>query len=172
MSLLAISIKTGQGVPKRSDLNKTKKEKDFYFLGKEAANIEKTKEEAEAKTATADLYSSIIMAQAKMLMNTVMMDIARLLAEVKMQNEMNKAILSQIGLNPTLTPLNTNIPNAPFPPLPINQGPGATPAPFPPLPVGNEAVGAEGLPNAMPPDALPPQGMPPENASPPVLPTG
>jgi len=175
MPILAVSVKTGQGVPKRDDLNKSKKESDFYALGKEAAGLEKQRDEADAKTTTADLYSSIIMAQAKMMMNTVMMDIARLLAEIRVQNEMSKAILQQMGMNnfPSLTPLNSQPPNAPFPPLPIGQeGGGGGQPPFPPLPTGAEQGGAPPSGGGIPPELAGGGDMGAGGGMPPMAPGG
>jgi hypothetical protein len=175
MPILAVSITTGKGIPKKRDLDKSKKESDFYALGREAAELERKREEADAKTTTADLYSSIIMAQAKMMMNTVMMDIARLLAEIRVQNELSKAILQQLGINnfPSLTPFNAQPPNAPFPPLPIGQeGGGSSQPPFPPLPTGAEQGGMTTAGGGMPTEMTGSGGVGPGGGLPSMPPGG
>lgn len=110
MAIKQLDIVIGRtGMPDKAKKSNEDKADKFYDLGKSAAEISIQKDMIDAQKQAADMYSSMVMAQSKMMLNTVLLDIARLLAEVKVNNMMMKAYMQNIlGPNagaPNLTPL-------------------------------------------------------------------
>lgn len=108
-----------KGIPKKESLQKAKKENEFYKMGRENALAEVQKDAAKTQQAIADMYSALIIAQAKAMLNTAMLDIYRTLGQVKGESAMLASLVQQISQNPppSLTPL-VGAPEMGMPPLP------------------------------------------------------
>lgn len=167
--MISIEIRNStKGIPTRESLQKEKEAKDYYDLGRAAAEAEVKKASADIKHAVADMYAAMIIAQAKAMLNSTLVDIARTLGEVKAQSAMLQGFLQGGNTPPSLTPLvgnpalvppplpvesQANINNVGLPPLPIQENPmggsGPTPMPQIGLPGGGQgAPGSQGLPVA------------------------
>ncbi len=144
MATLEIGIISGPG---GAITKKSKKEKDtadyFYDLGRASAALDRKSQDAESSMRVADIYSSAVYANSKMLMDKVLTDLASLAAELKIQTLINQRMLEFIlgqRLNPPpLSPL-----------LPIG-GRQASPGPLP--------IGGLPMPSPIGPAQPPPFGI-------------
>lgn len=152
------------GIPDKKSSDKQREATDFYNLGKQSASIEMQRNFIDGKRMAADIYSSLVMSQAKNILNTVLTDVARLLAQVKVNNSMITEYLRQLTNGafqppPPLTPLAENPAQAAGLPTglpsldnlvggvapqmsPLGEMPGGTPSGAPPPPT----QGAPGMP--------------------------
>ncbi|WP_428108186.1 hypothetical protein [Caldisericum sp.] len=143
-----------KGIPSKKEYQKNKEAKDYYKMGREVAISEIQKDSADAKQAVADMYSALMIAQAKSLLNTTLIDIYRILGQVQGQGALLQGMLNQLVQNPP--PSLSNLVGQPQlqpPPLPVEKQESLNNLGIPPLPVGNEGGGGMGGPQQ------PPQGL-------------
>lgn len=99
-----------KGIPQKKDVRKDKTASDYYRLGQESAFLEAKRNAIETKQAVADMYSNMIMAQSRNILNTVLADVARTLAQIKFNNTFITEYIKMISNGtfqppPPLTPL-------------------------------------------------------------------
>lgn len=157
-----------KGIPKKEPLRKEQIRKEYYKMGRDAAMAEVQKDSAKTQQAIADMYSALIIAQAKAMLNSAMVDIYRTLGQVKGESAMLASLVQQIAQNPppSLTPLVGN-PEMGMPPLPVETQQSLQGLPLPPLGQGGGGGGMPpGGPGGPPPGGGP-GGPPPGMGGPP-----
>lgn len=147
--MLSIEIvsKTG-GIPSKRGVRDEQARQQAYKLGRESAMVEVEKSAIDVQKKIADMYSALVMAQTKNILNSVLTDVARVLAQVKMNNVMLTQYLQNLtnGAFQPPPPLTPTVPT----PNPFGEGLPPIDANLQQLGLGGNMPAGEGAPGPMP----------------------